>query len=202
MSVYDPRVDAYIEKSAPFAQPVLNHLRELIHKYCPEAEETIKWGFPHFEYNKRPQFHMAAFKQHMAFGFWLGSIMTDPLGILQKEEKSAFGSLGRITSLKDLPSDKVLMQYIKESMKLTDEGVKVKKAPKKAAAEMEVPGYFQEALNKNKKAKAVFEKFSASHRKEYLEWITEAKREETRKKRIEQALEWLAEGKPRHWKYQ
>lgn len=202
MSVYDPRVDAYIEKSAPFAQPILNHLRELIHKHCPDAVETIKWGFPHFEYNKRPQLHMAAFKQHMAFGFWLGSIMTDPLGILQKEEKDAFGSLGKITSLKDLPSDKVLAQYIKESMKLTDEGAKVKKAPAKAAAQIEVPDYFQQALNKNKKAKAAFEGFSPSHRKEYLEWIIDAKREETRQKRIGQALEWLAEGKSRHWKYQ
>jgi uncharacterized protein YdeI (YjbR/CyaY-like superfamily) len=202
MSVYDPRVDTYIEKAAPFAQPILNHLRELVHKHCPDVEETIKWGFPHFEYNKRPQFHMASFKQHMAFGFWLGSIMADPLGIIQKEEKNAAGSLGKITSLKDLPSDNVLVQYIKESMKLTDEGVKVKKAPKKAAEEMEVPDYFQDALNKNKKAKAAFEKFSASHRKEYLEWITEAKREETRQKRIEQTLEWLVEGKSRHWKYQ
>lgn len=202
MSIYDPRIDAYIEKSAPFAQPILNHLREVIHKNCPDVVETIKWGFPHFEYNKRLQFNMAAFKQHAAFGFWLGSLMRDPMGILERDEKNAMGSLGRITSLKELPSDKILAQYIKESMQLTDEGVKVKKAPKKTVEEMEVPDYFQQALNKNKKAKTAFESFSPSHRKEYLEWIIDAKREETRQKRITQALEWLTEGKPRHWKYQ
>jgi uncharacterized protein YdeI (YjbR/CyaY-like superfamily) len=202
MSVYDPRVDAYIEKAAPFAQPILNHLRDLIHQHCPDAEETIKWGFPHFEYNKRLQFGMAAFKQHAAFNFWLGALMADKLGILERDEKNAMGSFGRITSLKDLPSDKILAQYIRESVKLTDDGAKVAKPVKTPVAEAPVPDYFQQALSKNKKAKAAFEKFAPSHRKEYLEWITEAKREETRQKRIAQALEWMAEGKARHWKYQ
>lgn len=202
MSVYDPRIDAYIEKSAPFAQPILIHLRELIHKHCPDIEETIKWGFPHFEYGKRLQFNMAAFKQHAAFGFWLGGLMTDPLHILEREKKNAMGSLGKITTLKDLPSDKIMAQYIKESIKLTHESVKMPKAAKKPAVEMEVPDYFQQALNKNKKAKEAFENFPTSHRKEYLKWITEAKREETRQKRIDQALEWLENGKSRHWKYQ
>jgi uncharacterized protein YdeI (YjbR/CyaY-like superfamily) len=204
MSVYDPRVDAYIEKSAPFAQPILNHLRDLIHTHCPDVVETIKWGFPHFEYNKRAQFYISAFKQHCAFGFWLASLMTDTQGILQVEEKASMGSLGRITSLKDLPSNKVMKDYIKQSMKLTDEGVKKAKNPvnKEKAVEIEVPDYFIAALKKNKKALAVFEKFAPSHRKEYLEWITDAKREETRNKRIAEAIEWMAEGKSRHWKYQ
>ena len=202
MSVYDPRIDAYIEKSAPFAQPILVHLRELIHQHCPDAVETIKWGFPHFEYNKRLLFGMAAFKQHMAFNFWMGKLMKDPAGILQQDEKTAMGSLGKITSLKDLPSDKVLTQYIKESIKLTDDGVKRPKEEKKPATEIAIPDYFQQAINKNKKAKVAFDKFSTSHRNEYIEWIVDAKREETRQKRIEQALEWMAEGKSRHWKYQ
>ena len=202
MSVYDPRIDAYIEKSAAFAQPILIHLRELIHKHCPDVVETVKWGFPHFEYNKRLQFGMAAFKQHMDFNFWLGSLMNNAFGILYPNDKSPMSALGKITSLKDLPSDKILAHLIKESVKLTDEGVKKPKKEKADVPELDVPDYFQQALNKNKKAKVAFEKFSPSHRKEYMEWIVDAKREETRKKRIEQALEWMAEGKSRHWKYQ
>ncbi len=203
MSVYDPRIDAYIEKAAPFAQPVLNHLRALIHTTCTEVEETIKWGMPHFEYHGRTQFSMASFKQHCAFGFWLGSLMSDPKGLLQLEDKSAMGSLGRIESIKDLPSDKVMKEFIKQSMRLTDEGVRVKKEAKAPSAEMEVPDYFMAALKKNKKALAVFQqKFAPSHRKEYIEWLREAKREETRDKRMAEAIEWIAEGKSRHWKYQ
>jgi uncharacterized protein YdeI (YjbR/CyaY-like superfamily) len=202
MSVYDPRIDAYIEKAAPFAQPVLNHLRALIHVTCPDVEETVKWGMPHFEYHGRTQFNFAAFKQHCAFGFWLASLMTDTKGILQLAEKASMGSLGRIESLKDLPSDAVMKSYIKQSMKLTDDGVKVKKEVKAPSAEMEVPDYFMAALKKNKKALAVFEKFAPSQRKEYIEWLTDAKREETRDKRMTEAIGWIAEGKQRHWKYQ
>jgi len=202
MPVYDPRIDAYIEKAAPFAQPILNHLRELIHRQHPDITETIKWGFPHFEYNKRLLFNMAAFKQHAAFGFWLAGLMSDPLGLLQTGEREAMGSLGKLTSLKDLPSDKVLAQYIKESIQLADEGARVPKASRKTATEAEVPDYLKKALAGSKKAKAAFEAFSPSHRKEYIQWITEAKREETRQKRIAQALEWLENGKSRHWKYE
>lgn len=201
MPVYDPRVDVYIEKMAPFAQPILQHLRELIHRQCPDIEETMKWSFPHFDYKGRTQFSMAGFKQHCAVGFWLASVMSDPKGILQLEDKASMGSLGRIESLAGLPPDKILLQYFKESLKLTDEGVKPVKAAKKAAAEVPVPDYFVAALKKNKKALAAFEGFAPSHRKEYLEWITEAKREETRDKRIAQAIEWLAEGRSRNWKY-
>jgi len=203
MSTTDPRIDAYIEKAAPFAQPILNHIRALIHEHCPDIQENIKWGFPHFDYKGKSHFSLASFKQHCAFGFWLAGAMKDPKGILQLEEKSAMGSLGKITALKDLPSDKIFATYLKESIRLADEGIKVPKAPKKAEAPpMEVPEAFRKALAKNKKAQAVFEQFAPSHRKEYLEWISEAKREETRTKRIEQAIAWMAEGKPRHWKYQ
>ncbi|WP_118951058.1 YdeI/OmpD-associated family protein [Taibaiella helva] len=203
MPTTDPRIDAYIEKAAPFAQPILNHIRALIHEHCPDIQENIKWGFPHFDYKGKSHFSLASFKQHCAFGFWLAGAMKDPKGILQLEEKSAMGSLGKITALKDLPSDKIFATYLKESIRLADEGIKAPKAPKKAEAlPMEVPEAFRKALAKNKKAQAVFEQFAPSHRKEYLEWISEAKREETRTKRIEQAIAWMAEGKPRHWKYQ
>ncbi|WP_118972741.1 YdeI/OmpD-associated family protein [Taibaiella koreensis] len=203
MSTTDSRIDAYIEKAAPFAQPILNHIRDLIHEHCPGIQENIKWGFPHFDYKGKSHFSLAAFKQHCAFGFWLAGSMKDPKGILQLEEKSAMGSLGKITTLKDLPPDKVFAAYLKDSIRLADEGVKVSRAPQKKAVAppLETPEDFRKALSENKKAQAIFEQFAPSHRKEYLEWILEAKREETRAKRIAQALEWMAEGKPRHWKY-
>lgn len=201
MGSKDIRIDAYIEKAAPFAQPVLMHLRKLVHDNCPDVEETVKWGFPHFEYKGSNLFNMASFKQHCACGFRLAAVMKDPQGLFQTEDKTAMGQLGRITTIKDLPSDRVFIQYLKEAMKLTEQGVKVPKAKKTVEAAEAVPDYFMAALKKNKKALAVFEGFAPSHRKEYLEWITEAKREETRNSRMAQAIEWMTDGKSRHWKY-
>ena len=195
----DPRVDAYIEKSAPFAQPVLSHLRKIVHSACPAVTETIKWGFPHFEY-KGALCYMAAFKSHCTFGFWKGALMNDPHKIMAKVGETAMGQLGRITGLYDLPGDAVFIDYIKEAMRLNEEGVKAAK-PKTPAKEVQVPGYFIEALKKSGAAYKTFNNFSNSHRKEYVEWITEAKTETTRNKRMETAVEWLAEGKPKNWKY-
>lgn len=198
MPTIEPRVDAYIDKSAAFAKPILQHLRKLVHKHCPDVVEVIKWGFPNFEY-KGPFCSMAAFKSHCAFGFWKTKLIPDPKGLLSRD---AMGSLGRITGLKDLPSDKEMAVFIKAAMKLNEDGVKLPK-PKKAAVkkEMEVPEDVLKALKKNKKALATFEAFPPSHRKEYILWITEAKTEETRNKRIATMLEWVAEGKARNWKY-
>lgn len=202
MSSFDSRIDTYIEKAAPFAQPILQHLRDLVHTHCPDTVETVKWGMPFFDYNGKGLFHIAAFKQHCACGFWFASLMKDPKGLLQTTDKSAMGSLGKITSLADLPSGKIMADFIRDAMQLIDSGVKLVKAAPKKAEEPEVPGYFMEALKKNKKALAVFEKFAPSHRKEYLEWVMDAKREETRNKRMAEAISWMAEGKARHWKYE
>ncbi len=196
-----PRIDAYINKSADFAKPVLIHLRNLVHKACPEVEETIKWGFASFDY-KGPFCSMASFKQHCAFGFWKTALMKDPKGILSEKKDEAMGSLGRITGLKDLPPDKVIIDFIRQAKKLNDDGVKL--PPRKKAdrsKELVVPDYFLKAISKNKKAKTTFDNFSYSQKKEYVEWITEAKAEETRDKRMAQAVEWMAEGKIRNWKY-
>jgi uncharacterized protein YdeI (YjbR/CyaY-like superfamily) len=202
MAVTDKRIDEYIAKAEPFAKPILNHLRKLIHNNCKDVVETMKWSFPHFIYKEKTLFSMASFKQHCACGFRLASLMKDPQGLLQTDDKTAMGSLGRITAIKDLPEDKILAQYIKESVQLTDQGAKPPKAvTNTASTATTVPDYFMAALKKNKKALATFEQFPPSHRKEYIEWITEAKREETRDKRMATALEWLAEGKARHWKY-
>ncbi|HEY0653128.1 MAG TPA: YdeI/OmpD-associated family protein [Chryseosolibacter sp.] len=201
MATFDKRVDAYIAKAEPFAQPVLEHIRELVHKACPEVEETMKWSFPHFEY-KGLLCSMASFKKHCAFGFWKGAIMKDPKGILSVVGRTSMGNFDRITSLDDLPSDKVMLDYIKQAAKLNDDDIKLPpKKPIKAAA-VKVPDYFMKAITRNKKALATFETFSNSHRKDYVEWITEAKSEETRARRMDQAIEWMSEGKSRNWKYE
>jgi uncharacterized protein YdeI (YjbR/CyaY-like superfamily) len=201
MPSVDPRIDVYIEKAQPFAQPVLQHLRKLIHRACPDVEETMKWSFPHFDYKGAMMCSMASFKQHCVFGFWKAALMKDSRFLETAKTEVAMGHLGRITSLKDLPSDKQLTAWIKEAMKLNEQGVKLKNDKPAAVKEIAAPADLLAALKKNKKALAVFEKFPPSHKKEYIQWIEEAKREETRKKRIDQAVEWLAEGKQRNWKY-
>jgi|SRR5579871_820281 len=201
MPAVNKQVDAYIAKSADFAKPVLIHLRELVHKACPEVEEKIKWGFPFFDY-KGPLCNMAAFKQHCSFGFWKASLLKDEKGILSEKKDEAAGSLGKITSIKDLPSDKVIIEFIKQAKKINDDGIKVPAKPKpKETKEIVTPPYVTKLLAKNKKAKTAFNNFSPSHRKEYIQWFEEAKTEETRNKRLAQAIEWLEEGKPRNWKY-
>ncbi len=198
----NPRIDTYIGKSEDFAKPILLHLRKLIHEACPEAEEVIKWGFPNFDYHSRPLCSMASFKKHCAFGFWLGGMMDDPDKILNPVgEKSAMGSLGKITSLKDLPKDSVLKRYIAQAMKLNELGVTIPKKVSALITEKEIPNYFKKALDKNPAAKAVFKNFSNSHKKEYIEWLEEAKTEATRLRRMETAIEWISESKGRNWKY-
>lgn len=196
MPEFDKRIDAYIEKSRDFARPILEHLRKLIHKACPSVEETVKWSMPHFDY-KGALCHMAAFKEHCAFGFWKHQLLEGD-GL----RRTSMGSFGRITSLKDLPKDKEIIALIHQAMELNEEGIKVPKKPATAKGEVVVPKELTAALSKNKKAKAHFEKFSPSHRREYAEWIAEAKTDATRDKRIATAIEWLSEGKSRNWKYE
>jgi len=201
MAKKEKAVDNYIAKSADFAKPILKHIRELVHKACPDVEEKMKWSFPHFDYKGEMMCSMAAFKQHAVFGFWKASLMKDPVLIENAKSEVAMGHLGRLTSLKDLPSDKKILAWIKEAMALTDRGIKLAKPKPIEKKELVVPDHFKKALSKNKKAAATFDKFPPSHKKEYVEWITEAKTEETRNSRMVQAMEWMAEGKSRHWKY-
>ena len=202
MAKPDPRIDAYIAKAAPFAQPILKHLRKLVHEGCPEVEETIKWGFPSFDY-KGPFCSIAGFKNHCVFGFWKTKLLDDPKGILsEKVGERTIGCLGRITDLKDLPSDRIILGFIKQAKKLNDDGVKLPPREKKPEKkELKTPAYFTSALKMNKAAQANFEAFSPSKKKEYIEWLVDAKTEETREKRMVQALQWIAEGKARNWKY-
>ncbi|HMP98175.1 MAG TPA: YdeI/OmpD-associated family protein [Cyclobacteriaceae bacterium] len=199
----DKRVDAYIANAQPFAQPILKHLRKLVHEACPDCEENIKWSFVTFDY-KGILCNMASFKQHVAFGFWKGKLIKDPKGYLQLDKEAAnnaMGNLGRITDLKDLPADKVIIDFIQQAVKLNDENIKVPAKPKASAKPAKLPDYFESALKKNKKVWQNFEAFSPSQQKEYITWITDAKTLATREKRMADAVEWIAAKKPRNWKY-
>lgn len=193
----DPRIDAYISNAPEFAKPVLEHIRAVVHEACPDVVEGTKWSVPHFDYMGM-MCGMAAFKQHCTFGFWKHSLV---LGDAAKDQ-SGVGQFGRIQKVSDLPSKRVLTGYIRKAMKLNEEGTKVEKPKKPKKPEIEVPSYMKTALNKNRKAKSAFDAFSPSHRREYVEWIAEAKTEATRDRRLDQALEWITEGKSRNWKYE
>lgn len=201
MEKYDIKVDEYIEKSPDFAKPILDYLRETIHEVCPDAEEAIKWKFPTFMYKGKILCSITSFKHYCSLGFWLHQEMKTLKEIEIKAEKSSMFSLGKITKMEDLPSKPQLKKAIKEAMSLTDMGVTMKKAPP-TKTETEIPGYFQTALQAHPKALVFFEKASPSFRKEYITWITDAKTEATRNRRIEQSLEWIEEGKGRNWKYE
>jgi uncharacterized protein YdeI (YjbR/CyaY-like superfamily) len=192
----DIRVTAYIEKSAEFAQPILDKLREIVHEVCPEVEETIKWNFPVFMYQGKILCNMAAFKNHCSFGFWLAqhmqTIQTTPEGM---------GNLGKITNISVLPNASQLKNMLQEAMQLTEEG-KVQSKSKNASSDLLIPTEIIEILAKNTSAKFNFEKLSNSHQKEYIQWIEEAKTQQTKDKRMNTMLEWLIEGKSRNWKYQ
>lgn len=198
----DPKVDAYIAKAAPFAQPVLEHLRELVHTACPDVEEAIKWSMPFFVYKGQILGNMAAFKAHCSFGLWGGDVtaMMRKDGVLSDE---GMGKLGKVASVKELPKKKDMMGYVHEVMAFIEDGGKtMQRKPKAAKPEAEVPDELAAALKKNKAAGKVFAEFSPGCRREYVEWIAEAKRAETKEKRVAQAVEWIAEGKQRNWKYQ
>lgn len=190
-----PAVDAYIAHAAPFARPILEKVRRLFHEACPDIEEQIKWSCPSFEY-KGMLGGMAAFKQHATFGFWRQDVLPDPKGLFKSK-----GPMGaKVTDVSQLPSNDVLLRYIREAVKLNESGVKPPR-PKKTKPPLKVPESFMAALRKNKKALAAFEAFPPSHKREYVEWIVEANQEATRERRIVTAVEWMARGKPRNWKY-
>jgi uncharacterized protein YdeI (YjbR/CyaY-like superfamily) len=201
MPTIDSRIDDYILNAQPFARPILKKIRVSVHKACPQANETIKWGFPVFEY-KGLLCGFASFKAHCSFNLWKYKLINDTHGLIEKGERHGMGIFGKITSLNDLPAENILMDYIKQAVIPNDENIKLPTKPKLTdKKELIIPAEFIKALNKNKTAKLAFENFSYSHRKEYIEYITEAKREETRLRRIEKSIEKLAENKSHNWKY-
>jgi uncharacterized protein YdeI (YjbR/CyaY-like superfamily) len=194
----DPRIDAYIARQADFARPILQHLRAAVHAACPEAEETLKWSMPHFLYKGQMLVGMAAFKAHATFGFWRAKEMLGEACA----EREAMGQFGRLTSVADLPPDEILHGLIREAMALTDSGSRPARPKAAAKPEPEDPPELRAALASNPAARATFEGFPPSCRREYVEWVAEAKRPETRARRVAQAVEWMAEGKRRNWKYE
>lgn len=196
----NPAVDAYIAKSAEFAQPILKKLRTLIHKACPDVVETMKWSSPFFDY-QGPLIGMPAFKQHVNLVFWKGSLLSDPAKLLAGDKAMMNGCVIQLRSLDDLPADKILLTYFAEAVALNEQGIKVPARKKTPKPPMEMPAGFQSALNKARPAKAAFEALSPSHQREYLEWILDAKQPATRERRIARAIEQLTEAKSLHWKY-
>jgi uncharacterized protein YdeI (YjbR/CyaY-like superfamily) len=196
MGKKDPRVDSYIDNAGEFARPILKRLRAAVHSACPGVEEAMKWSFPHFMY-KGMLCSMASFKEHAAFGFWKGSLV---LGDKSKNAE-AMGHLGRLTTVADLPPKAVLSAYIKKAVALNDDGVKVARVKRAAPKAMRVPVELAAALKKSAKAQATFGAFSPSHKREYIEWITEAKSAATRERRVKTAIEWMTDGRARNWKY-
>jgi uncharacterized protein YdeI (YjbR/CyaY-like superfamily) len=197
MGARDPRVDAYIKNAAPFAQPILTRIRETVHATCPEVEEAIKWSFPHFLY-KGILCSMASFTQHAAFGFWKGALVTG-----RGKGADAMGQFGRLTKVSDLPSKTVLAGYVRKAAALNDQGVKVPR-PRRTGPPTPVraPADLSAALTKNAKARQGFAALPPSHKREYIEWITDAKTADTRARRLAQAIVWIADGKARNWKYE
>lgn len=201
----DPRVDAYIAKAQPFAQPILAHFRSLVHKGCPGVEEALKWSMPFFVYKGVNFAQMAGFKQHCTLGFW-GKEIAAALRETGVAEGGGMARLGRITHINELPSDKELLGYMRQAREFIDSGNYTSPmAGRTAKAKLTVPeptSEFAAALRENKQAGAAFKAFPPGCRREYIEWIAEAKRPETRDKRIATAVEWIAEGKRRNWKYE
>lgn len=201
---YNPEVDQYIAKAEDFAKPILTHWRKLIHENCPEAAEAVKWSFPHFEYKGDNLCVIAAYGKHCSFTFLKAELMNDPRLKANKDLKPIQRFLGKVTKLSDLPPDGEFIAMLKEAMLLNEQGVKIQreKPVSDKPKVFETPDYLQAALDTNPKAKEIFESKSNSFRKEYIVWISDAKTEDTRQKRISEALEWIAEGKGRFWKHQ
>ena len=196
MGSRDARIDAYIAKSADFAKPILSYLRETVHHACPEVQEDMKWSSPHFMYHGM-MCGMSAFKEHCAFGFWKGALVAPG----SERADQAMGQFGKITRLADLPPKPKLIGFIKKAAQLNRDGVKVERPKPKPQPKLVVPAELKRALQRNKAARITFDNFSPSHQREYVEWLTEAKSDATRERRLASALEWMAEGKPRNWKY-
>lgn len=202
MSNFNPKVDQYIEKAADFAKPIMEYLRQIVHDTCPEVTEVIKWGIPHFDYKGDMMCILASYKHHCSFSLHKAELMSDAKLVESVKAGRKMGYMDKLKTIADLPPRKVLVSYIKEAMALNENGSK-KVRPKSATPKViEVPDYFSEKLATNPKAKAIFEAKSASFRKNYLVWISDAKTEATRQKRMEESLAWIAEGKGRFWQYE
>jgi uncharacterized protein YdeI (YjbR/CyaY-like superfamily) len=201
MAQLNSKVDEYIAKSEDFAKPILEYLRQIIHETCPDAAEDIKWGTPHYSYKDDHLCMIAGFKNHCSFSLYKAEFLKDKKIAESVKAGKKFGYMDKLKSVTELPSKEVLISLIKEAMTINEKGIKKEKTVSDKPKIIETPEYLLESLNANKKAKEVWESKSDSYRKDYLVWIIDAKTDATRQKRIEQSLEWIAEGKGRFWQY-
>ena len=206
MAQRDPRIDAYIARQAAFAQPILQHVREVVHEACPGVEETLKWNAPAFVHAGGILCMMAAFKQHASFGYWKHAMVVGEGQLLdgrmrEDQPRDGMGSYGKLTSIEDLPARKQLLADIRKAMQLNEDGVKTP-AARKAKSPAEMPADLAAALADHARAKATFDNLPPGQQREYVDWIMQAKRDTTRQARLRQAVEWLGEGKRRNWKYE
>lgn len=192
-------VDAYIEKQPEWAQEILLKLRHIFHKACPKVIEKIRWRMPQFDH-EGPMISVSAHKAHVRVTFWKGGLMADEAQLFTESEREGMGHV-KLSTVKEIPTQKVLVPYIKEAMKLNEEGAKIACSTRNEKEEIEMPAEFAAALKKNQKAGRQFDAFAPSYQRDYIEWIADAKTEKTMLKRIDQGIEWIAEGKPRNWKY-
>lgn len=202
MAQLNSKVDEYIAKSEDFAKPILEYLRQIIHETCQDATEDIKWGTPHYSYKGDHLCMIAGFKNHCSFSIYKAEFLQDKEIAESVKAGKKFGYMDKLKSVSELPSKEVLVSLLKEAMTINEQGIKKEKAVSDKPKVIETPEYLTEALDANTKAKEVWESKSASYRKDYLVWITDAKTDATRQKRIEQSLEWIAEGKGRFWQYE
>ena len=200
MATRDPRVDEYIAAAAPFARPILKHLRKVVHAACPWVEESLKWRVPAFSYSGQLLCGIAAFKSHVTFGFWKAALLVER-GFPEADSGEALGHSGRLTSLADLPPAARLTDMVRAAAALNEQGINLKRAKAAPKPPPKAPAYMLAGLKKDKDAFAAWMAFSPSHQREYIEWITEAKTDATRDRRLARAVAWMAEGKPRNWKY-
>ncbi len=196
MGTRHPGVDAYIAGAPDYAKPILEHVRAVAHEAIPAVDEAIKWGAPHFMRDGMVC-AIAAFKSYCGIRFWKEALLQ-----ADDASKQAIERYGRIASIEDIANDRGLAQMMKAAARLNADGVKLPSRPKKAHPPLEVPAALRLALDADRTAAATFDGFSPSHQREYVQWITEAKTEQTRDKRIATAIEWMAEGKSRNWKYE
>jgi len=194
-------VDQYIADSPEFARPILKTIRRLIHKACPQIQESIKWSSPCFEYHGIVA-SMAAFKKHVRLAFWKGQHVKGSEELCEEMTRTGMSAM-KLHSMEDLPDHDALSAFMTSAAALNEPGDKPVTARKQAArrSKPKLPDDLLARLKKHKKARATFDGFSPSHQREYVEWITEAKRAATRQRRIDTTIEWLTEGKTRNWKY-
>ena len=201
MGRFNPAVSEYILNAEAFAQPMLIELRAIVHSFCPEVEETLKWSMPHFVYRGENLCNMASFTQHCAFGFWLAAMMRDEYGIFQRREQGGMGDLGKMRTMEDIPGPEKLGPYVLQAMQLIEGGVKLPRTAAQPQKALVIPDLLKDALSKEPAAQKTFDGFTDSCKREYVNWINEAKTEATRIRRLETTIENLLEGKTRDWKY-